>query len=78
VTSSYIESLNGRLRDECLNMKWFMSLGHAREVIAEWRDDYNSIRPQSGLGMPTPEEFLAQQTECFQKQVVGCTVVRPE
>jgi len=71
VDNPYIESLNGRLRDECLNMNWFLSLDHVREVIGQWRDDYNLIRPHSGLGMLTPEEFLAKQADCFEKQVVG-------
>jgi len=47
-----------------------MSLEHAREVIAEWQEDYRSIRPHSSLGTPTPEEFLVQQTEFCQKEVV--------
>jgi len=70
VDNTYIESFNGRLRDECLNVNWFMSLGHAREVIAEWQEDYNSVRPHSSLGTRTPEEFLVQQTEFCQKEVV--------
>jgi len=60
IDNRYIESFNGRLRDKCLNVNWFMSLGHAREIIGEWREDYNSIRPHSALGTLTPEEFLAQ------------------
>jgi len=71
VDNTYIESFNGRLRDECLNMNWFMSLDHAREVIGDWRDDYQSIRPHSGLGRLTPDEFRVRETECFQKQVAG-------
>jgi putative transposase len=70
VDNIYIESFNGRLRDECLNMNWFMSLDHARKLIDEWRDDYHSIRPHSGLGQLTPDEFRVKETECFQKQVV--------
>jgi putative transposase len=70
VDNTYIESFNGRLRDECLNMNWFMSLHHAREVIDEWREDYHTIRPHSGLGHLTPEEFRVQQMDGFQQQVV--------
>ena len=44
VDNTYIESFNGRLRDEYLNINWFLSLEHAREVIGQWQEDYNSIR----------------------------------
>jgi putative transposase len=44
VDNAFIESFNGRLRDECLNQNWFMSLGHARRVVEEWRVDYNMVR----------------------------------
>lgn len=71
VDNTCIESFNGRLRDECLNVNWFMSLGHAREVIAEWWADYNWSRPHSSSGTLTPEEFLVQQTEFCQKEVVN-------
>ena len=69
VDNAFIESFNGRVRDECLNMSWFLSLDHASAVIAEWKEDYNTMRPHSALGGLTPEEFLAQQTEYFQLQV---------
>ena len=39
--NAYIESFNGKLRDECLNEHWFLSMRHARQVIAEWREEYN-------------------------------------
>jgi putative transposase len=70
VDNTYIESFNGRLRDECLNINWFMSLNHACEVIGQWQGDYNSIRPHSSLGRLTPEEFLVQQTDFCQEEVV--------
>jgi len=70
VGNTYIEGLNVRLRDECLNVNWFMSLDHAREVIGQWQEDFNSIRPHSSLGQLTPEEFLVQQTDCCQEKVV--------
>ena len=70
VDNTYIESFNGRLRDECLNVNWFLSLDHAREVIGQWQEDYNSIRPHSSLGRLTPEEFLVQQTDFCQEEVV--------
>ena len=55
--NAFIESFNGRLRDECLNETLFSSLGEARAVLAEWRDDYNRVRPHSSLANQTPEEF---------------------
>ena len=58
VENAYIESFNGRLRDECLNEHWFISLDHARKVIEDWRTDYNHARPHSSLGNLTPEEFI--------------------
>jgi len=61
VENVYIESFNGRLRDECLNEHWFMSLPHARQVIEEWRIDYNEVRPHSSLGYLTPEEFIQKE-----------------
>jgi putative transposase len=57
--NGYVESFNGRLRDECLNETLFASLAHARSVLARWRDDYNHVRPHGGLGGMTPAERLA-------------------
>ncbi len=47
VQNCYIESFNGRLRDECLNQHWFRSLADARQIVEEWRLDYNQARPHS-------------------------------
>ena len=58
VENMYMESFNGRLRDECLNMHYFTSLDHTRQVIEEWRIDYNTERPHSSLDDLTPEEFI--------------------
>jgi putative transposase len=55
--NGYVESFNGRLRDECLNENWFCSLAEARGTIEAWRQDYNQCRPHSALGYRTPEEF---------------------
>ena len=64
VDNAFIESFNGRFRDECLNQNWFMSLGHARQVIEQWRVDYNMVRPHSSLDDMTPNEFrLASENE---------------
>jgi len=57
VENSYIESFNGRLRDECVNVEWFATLTIARKKLAEWRDDYNQHRPHSSLGDCTPRDF---------------------
>jgi putative transposase len=65
VENAYIESFNGRFRDECLNENWFMSLEHARQIIEKWRIDYNNERPHSSLGYLTPEEFIRQENEKF-------------
>jgi putative transposase len=64
VENCFIESFNGRFRDECLNENWFLDLKDARRKIEAWRVDYNSTRPHSSLGQLTPEEFLAQLDEC--------------
>jgi putative transposase len=55
--NGFVESFNGRLRDECLNERLFTSYRHAREVIEEWRIDYDVKRPHTSLGGPTPNEF---------------------
>jgi len=57
IENAYAESFNGRLRDECLNTNWFISLNHARVVIEEWRRDYNEVRPHSALKGCTPKEY---------------------
>jgi putative transposase len=57
VQNGYIESFNGRLRDECLNTELFVNLADAREKIERWRRDYNEQRPHSSLADRTPEEF---------------------
>ncbi len=55
--NAFIESFNGRLRDELLNETLFTSLAQARAVLAAWKDDYNTFRPHSALGNLTPSEF---------------------
>jgi len=57
--NGYIESFNGKFRDECLNEHWFASLAQAREVIGEWRRDYNEVRPHSSCGRIPPARFAA-------------------
>jgi putative transposase len=55
--NDFIESFNGRLRDELLNETLFTSLTQARVALACWRGDYNKNRPHSGLGWQTPSAF---------------------
>jgi len=57
--NAFIESFNGRLRDECLNANWFLSLDDARSKIETWRRDYNEVRPHTSLGWMTPAEFAS-------------------
>ena len=55
-----VESFNGRMREECLNVSWFGNLYEARGKIAAWRKDYNEERPHSSLGYRTPAEFARE------------------
>jgi putative transposase len=59
VQNAYVESFNGKFRDECLNEHWFVDLEDARWIIEAWRVDYNQVRPHSSLGNLTPSEFVA-------------------
>lgn len=58
--NAFIESFNGKLRDECLNEQWFETLAQARAAIAAWRRDYNEVRPHSSLGRIPPARFAEQ------------------
>ena len=58
IENAYAESFIGRLRDECLNENWFISLRDARDIIESWRIDYNNGRPHSSLGGLTPNEYV--------------------
>ena len=61
--NAYIESFNGRLRDECLNEHWFANLMHARAVIEPWRREYNEERPKKALGGLTPAAYAKRMAE---------------
>ncbi len=61
--NAYIESFNGRVRQECLNQHWFLSLEDAQEQIDHWRLDYNEHRPHSSLGNQTPVEFAKKSSQ---------------
>jgi putative transposase len=58
--NAHCESFHSRVRDECLNEHWFLGLGDARQIVEEWRQDYNRARPHSALGCQTPAEFAQQ------------------
>lgn len=58
--NAFIESFNGRLRDECLNAHWFRSLTDAQQKLDSWRRDYNESHPHKGLNGLSPQEFKAQ------------------
>lgn len=60
VENAYIESFNGKFRDECLNEHWFGGLDDARRIIEAWRVDYNRVRPHSSLEDLTPEEYASR------------------
>lgn len=55
--NAYIESFNGKFRNECLYEHWFVSMRHAKEIIEAWRTEYNHERPHSSLGYLTPRQF---------------------
>jgi putative transposase len=57
VENAFVESFNGRLRDECLNEHAFASLAEARAIVEAWRIDYNTVRPHASLGGLPPSTF---------------------
>ncbi len=59
--NGHVESFNGRLRDECLNVNWLLNTKHAREVIELWRVDYNQRRPYSSLRYETPASYARKR-----------------
>ena len=71
--NAFIESFNGRLRDECLNVPQFASIAEAQQIIeASWLD-YNQRRPHSSLGHLTPNEFVGQRQALQTVEEVGCS-----
>jgi putative transposase len=59
IENAYIESFNGKFRDECLNEHWFVSIADAKVLIEAWRMDYNTVRPHASLGQLTPAAYAA-------------------
>ena len=57
IENAYIESFNGKFRDECLNEHWFVGMADAKAMIETWRIDYNTVRPHSSLADRTPDQF---------------------
>lgn len=67
---AYVESFNGRLREECLNEHWFTSVSHARALIDTWRREYNDERPKAASGGLTPAAYAQQLTERGKRETV--------
>jgi len=67
--NGFVESFNGRMRDELLNETLFFTIGQARSILARWVDDYNTERPHSSLGYATPAAFAAE----LERQRAGLT-----
>jgi putative transposase len=65
--NAFVESFNGRLRDELLNETLFVSLAHARGVLAEWKDDYNTVRPHSAIGNLPPAIYAKLSDPAMQR-----------
>ena len=60
IENAFVESFNGRLRDECLNLHWFLSLADAQYRLEAWRTTYNTARPHRALGQLTPQQYVLQ------------------
>ncbi|MCB0330141.1 MAG: transposase family protein [Bdellovibrionales bacterium] len=68
--NSFIESFHGKLRDECLDQKWFASLSDAKTKIENCRRFYNEVRPHSSLGGYPPRDY--QMNSSYEKQAMNC------
>jgi putative transposase len=69
--NAYIESFNGKFRDECLNEHWFLSMRHARQDTEGWRQEYNDERPHRSLGYETPKQFAERFFNCGLQIALG-------
>lgn len=72
--NAFIESFNGRLRDELLNETLFRSLAHARAVLADWKEDYNTIRPHSAIGNLPPAAYAKLSEPAMQRDGTLCSL----
>lgn len=75
--NGHVESWNGKFRDECLNMHWFQTMRHAKNIIENWRMDYNEVRPPSALQYATPREFALRSSASFAVQSLKNTRTKP-
>ena len=75
--NAYIESFNGRFRDECLNEHWFVTMKHAREVIEGWRIEYNTEREHGSLGKRTPQEYAQMILDRAEKTISSTADSKP-
>lgn len=73
VQNAYIESFNGKFREECLSTHWFKNIYEARELIEAWRSEYNNIRPHSALGNMTPSEYAKILGQELEQKLPGLT-----
>jgi putative transposase len=73
VENAFIESFNGRLRDEGSNVHQFVSMAETQDIIEAWRLDYNQRRPHRSLGHLTPNEFVRQRQVLQTVEEVGCS-----
>src|SRR5947199_10109719 len=76
--NGHVESFNGKFRDECLNTHWFTTMRQARNIIENWRADYNESRPRhSVLAYATPREFAIQSSASFAVRSLNNTTAKP-
>jgi putative transposase len=73
IQNAFVESFQGRLRDECLDRHWFVSLADARDTVEAWRQDYNRVRPHSALGYRPPMEFrrFFEESTIKRQELIG-------
>jgi putative transposase len=76
--NAFVESFNGRFRDECLNQHWFTSFEEANRIVQLWKHDYNNVRPHSGLGNLTPAQFARTKEEKEFSGQLATTAVKLE
>jgi putative transposase len=75
--NGFTESLNGKIRDECLNEHWFSTLIEARQILEDWRQDYNTMRPHSSLGYKTPAEASARLRKTLAVTPPSACTIKP-
>jgi len=77
IENAYVESFNGKFRDECLNEHWFVSLAEAQQIIEAWRIDYNTVRPHRSLGQLTPAAYAAAACAGLAAGWKACSAAAP-